>query len=158
MYLNSRFGSRWLSVECFVYRRLLEAMRQSPDLGNFDFFGKQKKEAFYSSRAAICNLLSARDKWNERSLEKVEGLLKISLWGNKCDLSISAGTSQSFHHDPLSQIEHFQERLLVDNCQGIINLLSENMVIDIIMDNAGFEMLSDFCLADYLVSCKIAKT
>ena len=30
-----------------------------------------------------------------------EGLLKISLWGNKCDLSISAGTSNSFHHDPL---------------------------------------------------------
>ena len=43
------FGSRWLSVECFVYRRLLESMKQSSELATYDFFAKQKREAFYGS-------------------------------------------------------------------------------------------------------------
>ena len=69
----SRFNTRWLSVECFVYRRLLEAMRKSTDLATFDFFGKQKKEAFYGSLKAICNLLIARDSWVSKDLSKLEG-------------------------------------------------------------------------------------
>jgi hypothetical protein len=31
-------------------------------------------------------------------------LLQLSLWGNKCDLSISAGASQTFSSDPLNQV------------------------------------------------------
>lgn len=131
-------------------------MRKSPDLSNFDFFAKQKREAFYGSINAISNLLAARDSWPLKDFAKVQGLLKISLWGNKCDLSISAGTSQSFHHDPLAQIDNFGSRLLVDDSQKIVDYLKEDMVIDFVMDNAGFELLSDFCLADYLVSSNIA--
>jgi len=153
------YNTRWLSVECFVYRRLLEAMRKSADLGTFDFFGKQKCEAFYGSLKAICNLLIARDSWPLKDPSKVEGLIKISLWGNKCDLSISAGSSQSFHHDPMAQIDEFKSRLLVDDSKKVIDIikLGEDMLIDIIMDNAGFEMLSDLCLADYLISSNFAK-
>ena len=156
---NFRYNTRWLSVECFVYRRLLEAMRKSADLGSFDFFGKQKCEAFYGSLKAICNLLIVRDSWPLNDPSKVEGLIKISLWGNKCDLSISAGSSQSFHHDPMTQIDEFESRLLVDDSKKVIEIikLGENMLIDIIMDNAGFEMLSDLCLADYLISSNFAK-
>lgn len=146
-----------MSVECLVYRRLLSAMKKSTELHDFDFFGKQKREAFYSSLTAISNLLKARDSWQTKDLKVIQGLLKISLWGNKCDLSISAGTSQSFHHDPLAQIDSFAARLLVDDSMAIIEQLGDDMIIDFIMDNAGFEMLSDFCLADYLVSSNIAK-
>jgi len=56
----NRFGTRWLSVECLVYRRLLEAMRESPELAEYDFFGKQKREAFYSSLRAISSLITTR--------------------------------------------------------------------------------------------------
>jgi len=31
-------------------------------------------------------------------------LLEVSLWGNKCDLSISAGSAQSFADKPLEQV------------------------------------------------------
>ena len=86
---DCRFGSRWLSVECFVYRRLLEAFRMSSDLASFDFFAKQKHEAFYLSLDAITNLLIVRDSWNDNDVSKLGALLKLSLWGNKCDLSIS---------------------------------------------------------------------
>ncbi len=153
------FGTRWLSAECFVYRRLLQSMRKSRDLHDFDFFGKQKKEAFYGSLRAISSLLSTRDLWSScnKDLSKVQGLLKISLWANKCDLSISAGASQNFHHDPLAQIEALQSNLLVDDSPQIAHFLKDNMVIDFVMDNAGFEMISDLCLADYLTSCQIAQ-
>ena len=130
-------------------------MQISPDLKDFDFFGKQKREAFYSSKTAISNLIKARDSWSLRDEAKIQGLLKISLWGNKCDLSISAGTSQSFHHDPLAQIENFKDNLLVDDSLSVVNLFTKEQILDIIMDNAGFEMLSDFCLADYLTSSGI---
>lgn len=152
---------QYAMVKCrmLCYRRLLESMRKSADLANFDFFGKQKKEAFYGSLKAICNLLIARDSWPLKDLSKLEGLLKISLWGNKCDLSISAGTSNSFHHDPLAQIDELKSHLLVDDTKHVIELFKhgEEMLIDIIMDNAGFEMLSDLCLADYLISSNFAK-
>ena len=154
-----RFGSRWLSVECFVYRRLLEAFRMSPDLATYDFFAKQKHEAFYHSLDAITNLLTARDTWNDNDVSKLSGLLKLSLWGNKCDLSISAGTSTSFDSNPLAQIDNFQSRLLVDDSQKVVQHCSSHRdaIIDIVMDNAGFELVTDLCLADYLISSGMAK-
>ena len=156
------FNTRWLTVECFVYRRLLEAMRKSTELANYDFFGKQKREAFYGSIAAISNLLKVRDTWENQDKSKLRGLIKLSLWGNKCDLSISAGTSQNFHHDPLQQIHELESHLLVDDSEKavvfIINCMNnKDSVIDIIMDNAGFELVSDLCLAEYLVSSKFVK-
>ena len=110
----------------------------------------------------MSNLLKTRDSWCSEKIEasKVSGLLKISLWGNKCDLSISAGTSQSFHHDPLEQIDLFKSRLLVDDSDDIVDYILEKSqagTVDIIMDNAGFELISDLCLADYLTSCKAVK-
>ena len=154
-----RFSSRWLSVECFVYRRLLEAFRMSPDLATYDFFAKQKQEAFYHSLEAITNLLIVRDTWDDNDVSKLAELLKLSLWGNKCDLSISAGTSTSFDRNPLAQIVNFQSRLLVDDSQKVVQHCSshKDAIIDIVMDNAGFELVSDLCLADYLISSGMAK-
>jgi hypothetical protein len=157
------FGTRWLSAECFVYRRLLEAMRSSSELSEFDFFAKQKREAFYGSIQAVTTLLNTRDSWSDNNdgqmLKcKLVKLLKISLWGNKCDLSISAGSAQTFHQDPLTQIETLQSNLLIDDSDKIVDFLLEtkvdNKILDIVMDNAGFELMSDLCLADYLISTK----
>ena len=59
----------------------------------------------------------------------------------------------------MAQIDDFKSRLLVDDSKEVIDIinLGEDMLIDIIMDNAGFEMLSDLCLADYLISSNFAK-
>ena len=145
-----------------MYRRLLEAFRRSPDLISFDYFAKQKHEAFYGSLDAITNLLIARDSWNTNDVGRLSGLLKLSLWSNKCDLSISAGASQSFDKDPLAQLEKFQDRLLVNDVDLVVQLLTRRRsdggaIIDIVMDNAGFELFSDLCLADYLVESGMAK-
>ena len=162
------FGARWLAAECFVYRRLLESLRNnSTELANFDFFAKQKRESFYGSLSAISNLLATtRDTWpttTEKTTadkSKLIALIKISLWGNKCDLSISAGTSQSFHHNPMEQVDTLESHLLVDHSEKVAEFLlnmKEGGMVDIIMDNAGFELVSDLCLADYLVSTGLVK-
>ena len=40
----------------------------------------------------------------EKTRHNFLALLEVSLWGNKCDLSISAGSSQSFVEKPLEQV------------------------------------------------------
>ena len=158
------FGARWLAVECFVYRRLLESLRKnSTELADYDFFEKQKRESFYGSLSAISSLLTTRDTFGtEKTADKSKliGLIKISLWGNKCDLSISAGTSQSFHHNPMEQVNALESHLLVDHSEKVTEFLldmKEGSIVDIVMDNAGFELVSDLCLADYLVSTGLVK-
>lgn len=158
------FGARWLAVECFVYRRLLESLRKnSTELADYDFFEKQKRESFYGSLSAISSLLTTRDTFGtEKTADKSKliGLIKISLWGNKCDLSISAGTSQSFHHNPMEQVNALESHLLVDHSEKVTDFLldmKEGSIVDIVMDNAGFELVSDLCLADYLVSTGLVK-
>ena len=134
-------------------------MRLSPELADFDFFAKQKREAFYGSLEAVLALLAARDCWpmTAHSSDTLVGLLKISLWGNKCDLSISAGATQNSNPDPLSQVQELKSNPLVDDSQRVAaHLLSQQgspcIIVDIVMDNAGFELISDLVLADYLVS------
>ena len=110
--------------------------------------------------AAISNLLKSRDTWQENDPSKLLGLLKISLWGNKCDLSISAGSSQNFHHDPLHQITEYESNLLIDDAEKVVDFLhngKKDCIVDIIMDNAGFELVSDLVLADYLVSSDLVQ-
>ena len=101
-----------------------------------------------------------RDSWQEDDKSKLLGLLKISLWGNKCDLSISAGSSQNFASDPLHQIEEYESNLLVDDTEKVVDFLhngKKDCIVDIIMDNAGFELVSDLVLADYLVSSDLVQ-
>ena len=49
--------------------------------------------------------------------------LQISLWGNKCDLSISAGTENSQQDDSLSQLSSLKSYLLVDDTTKVWNKL-----------------------------------
>lgn len=88
--------------------------------------------------------------------------LQVSLWGNKCDLSISGGKDNSQKSDPFQFLEEMKSLILVDHTDKIWSLLSnkkknaQTTRIDIVMDNAGFELASDFVLADFLLSSKLA--
>ena len=61
--------------------------------------------------------------------------------------------------DSSAQIDELKSHLLVDDSKHVIELFKhgKELLIDVIMDNAGFEMLSDLCLADYLISSNFAK-
>ena len=48
----------------------------------------------------LTEVTADRDKIGHKFL----AMLEVSLWGNKCDLSISAGSAQNFSEDPLEHV------------------------------------------------------
>ena len=87
---------------------------------------------------------------------------KIFFSSTRCDLSISAGSRQTASGDPVDQLTCLKDNILVNHWQEAWNILEEkqdtSQIVDIVMDNAGFELFSDLCLADFLISCNVAKT
>lgn len=83
-------------------------------------------------------------------------LLQVCLWGNKCDLSISAGSKMSASGDPVESLQKLKPHILIDQGKEAWESLQERggkeLTVDIVMDNCGFELFTDLCLADFLVS------
>jgi hypothetical protein len=87
----------------------------------------------------------------------------IALWGNKMDLSLWPADAANANVDIFSSIlEKAHENLLHDDSK----ILAEHCIklhangggnVDIIVDNAGFELITDLALAQYLVDSGIAK-
>ncbi|XP_048344664.1 damage-control phosphatase ARMT1 isoform X2 [Sphaerodactylus townsendi] len=168
----SWYKSPWLYVECYMYRRIHEALVQNPLISDFDVFNEEKVHGFFESEQAIVilttylqELLKNLSGLNEKLLQvEFFKLLQVSLWGNKCDLSISGGEDNSQKSDPLQSLEELKSFILVDHMEKIWSLLinekkmnSRTMTrIDIVLDNAGFELIADLALADFLVSSKLA--
>jgi len=85
--------------------------------------------------------------------------IKMSLWSNKCDLSLSAGNSTTLASIRES-VEKLQKFVLVDNTLEVYEYLEglkgeKEVVIDIILDNSGMELFTDVVLADFLLTSKL---
>ncbi|KAM4747298.1 damage-control phosphatase ARMT1 [Rhinophrynus dorsalis] len=169
----SWFKSPWLYVECYLYRRIHEGIVLSPPISQFDVFREVKNESFFQSQQAIialCTYLqemkkNVADISTVQQQEELYKLLQVSLWGNKCDLSISGGQDNSQKTSILSTLESFKPFILVDDMDSVWTILSKSKKtqngkdsrrIDIILDNAGFELVTDFVLADAMLSLKLA--
>lgn len=165
------FFSPWLFVECYMYRRIHEAIIQSPPIHDFDVFKEGKEENFFESQEsidALClhlqQLRPARDLSEDRLKEEFLRLLQISLWGNKCDLSLSGGESSSQKTNVINSLEGLKPFILIDDTESLWTLLSkckktaETSVVrvDIVLDNSGFELVTDLVFADFLLSSELA--
>jgi hypothetical protein len=101
--------------------------------------------------------------------------IQLSLWGNKMDLSLWPADISSANTDVFTSIlEQASSNLLHDDTTTLSEycvhvLRQRNTVttdtntddkinIDIIVDNAGFELVTDLALAQYLIESKIAHT
>nr|XP_023692120.1 protein-glutamate O-methyltransferase isoform X1 [Paramormyrops kingsleyae] len=169
----SWFKSPWLYVECYMYRRIQESLHLNPPVSDFDVFKEAKTQSYFESQQAIkaiCTHLHGL-------LEGVEGLpdsqlqghflqlLQVSLWGNRCDLSISAGKENAQKCSPIDSLEELKHFILVDDSSMVWStLMNSNMSgekpqvrVDFILDNAGFELVTDLVLADFLVSSGLAR-
>ncbi|XP_063543484.1 damage-control phosphatase ARMT1-like isoform X2 [Cydia strobilella] len=134
---NTYFTDVWVFAECYVYRRLREGVELIPSLNDFDPFGDQKRQAFEDGKEAMCMvatqlmpLLSPSDK--DKRKQDFMTLLKICLWSNKCDLSLSVGEPVSFVSgekgkdpsqmpavDPFQMVLDFKDKLLADDTAKI---------------------------------------
>ncbi|XP_071776682.1 damage-control phosphatase ARMT1 [Centroberyx gerrardi] len=172
----SWFKSPWLYVECYMYRKVQEALWLNPPISDFDAFNEGKTQSFFESQQAVmalCTYLEGLNKNMEelsenQLFEQLHKLLQVSLWGNKCDLSISAGQENSQKTSPIDSLASLRPLILVDDSNMVWSTLISAQRpgqsgkttpgrVDIVLDNAGFELVSDLVLADFLVSSGLAR-
>ncbi|MBN3300168.1 ARMT1 methyltransferase, partial [Amia calva] len=166
----SWFKSSWLYVECYMYRRIQEAIHLNPPISDYDAFRDGKVQSFFESQQAImaiCTYLSLMICMRHNILSHpILCHLQVSLWGNKCDLSISAGQENSQKSSPLDSLGALKPFILVDDTSMVWPVLMNSRVaagpvqsaarVVYVLDNAGFELITDLVLADYLVASKLA--
>ncbi|MCI0393781.1 MAG: protein-glutamate O-methyltransferase family protein [Chloroflexi bacterium] len=155
----------WFFAETYFYRRILEAtgyFQTGPGEG-VDPFAWQKQQGLAEGRAAgqilSVQLQQALQRLHEQP-EMLARLFHVALWGNQADLSLwpagSAGPSQG-----LAEAER-QRYLLVDDAPAAARYLAELpphiVQVDVLADNAGFELVCDLGLVDFLLSGSLAET
>ena len=164
-YLRPYLGKPWrdlsfLICENIFYRRILEAS------GYFQFglergldpYSRQKHLALETSQVAASQLSRRLARWRAEPLkEALAEALESNLWGNRADLSIwPAGAEGTLSNDQLHQAEEY---LLVNE----LGRLSQTLVgfqggrVDFLIDNAGFELVCDFAVADLLLGSGTAR-
>lgn len=168
-YVTPHEGKNWLEapwflVETYFYRLVLEItgyFSEGPGKG-VDPFAYQKRQGLRATREAARALSSLVVEWfhrNGQEKEELANLLAVDLWGNQADLSMwpTDDEEKPDHQSAAQQKTH----TLVDDSAAILEYLhgSEGQLerIDIILDNAGFELIVDLYLAAYLLEKSVAK-
>ena len=158
-YLEPFLGRSWLDVpwffaEHYFYRRIMEAVDYF-QLGQ-DPFGFQKGQGLEKTLGEIQtlgNFLQERLADPENVKGTVTEGIYFSLWGNQADLSLwPAGSEGNPTHDSQKTL---QEHLLANDISTVMDLLCGSSQIlprvDLLLDNAGFELISDLALADIVL-------
>jgi uncharacterized protein with ATP-grasp and redox domains len=165
-WIKPQAGKNWLEVpwffaEHYFYRRIMEAVVYFQE--QEDPFHYQKMQGLENSQQDVrllARLLSdSRKNPDQREKYLREGLY-YSLWGNQDDLSLwPAGSLENPKHDSQRSL---RDHLLADDIHQVIkrvlkgNSPSERM--DIMLDNAGFELVADLGLVDILLGLELAET
>ncbi|OCF33986.1 hypothetical protein I317_05983 [Kwoniella heveanensis CBS 569] len=163
----------WLFAECYLYRRLRSYFASTVHWKEYDPFFEQKAETYKSSSAAIVHLAKALNQAVEekdeldKDYEKPGSPLEIAfmemiqadLWGNATDLSLLI----DLKYEDLQKLQAVGAAAQAEQAKYILrNDLSKawdhlktikDGRVDIVLDNAGFELFTDLILADFLVSC-----
>ena len=164
-YVSEHLGKNWLEVpwffvEFYFYRRILEATgyfrRGDPNFEQ-DPFNWQKRQGLETAQKPIVELASTvgemilTDEWGE---DPIAQLIKMGLWGNQADLSMwPVGEGRDGGQGGQDAI---RDRILADHSREIVEhiggLIQGSSRIDLVLDNAGFELLTDLLFADYLLA------
>lgn len=149
----------------------------------YDVFARQKMSTFRSSRPAVLELATKYKKLisqlqddvpkskNPEEVEMAEKLLfmemcEICLWGNATDLSLLT----SLTYEDIQKLQGADARksseknILVNNLPEAYQSLKAarkkdpkgSRRVDIVLDNAGFELFVDLILAGYLLTAGLA--
>ncbi|KAH8377257.1 hypothetical protein KR093_004578, partial [Drosophila rubida] len=161
---RSYFRASWLHSECYLYRRLFSFFEGSKHLRNFDYFADLKQEDLKISELAIkCMTMATRNL--DKSFDMFSKLLRINLWSNHFEIQLNSFYFSTVEDrsdiNVLSAVADLDKRLLVDESQLVWNCLmkvanQEEIIVDYICDNAGFELFTDFLLIEYMLDHRLA--
>jgi uncharacterized protein with ATP-grasp and redox domains len=154
----------WFFAETYFYRRLV-AMTDFFRTA-FDPFAAQKQQGLHTTVARGQALATQAqrlraDGWRP---EAFIHLLTLALWGNQADMSLWAPDDATQPRHP--QTDHPDEHLVVNEAEAVAHYFTAlhdapratPRCVDCLLDNAGFELLGDLCLADYLLSTAQVQT
>lgn len=165
-------------------RRIATLFAQSTKWKNYDIFSRQKISTFRSSRPAVLELasrykdiiakLNDKQAQSEQSPEDAAAaeeilfteMCEICLWGNATDLSLLTNLS----YDDIQKLQGSAARkaaeknILVNDLPAAYAALKKaqrenpkaERRVDIVLDNAGFELYVDLILAGYLLAAGLA--
>lgn len=164
-YIAPYLGKSWselsfLVCENIFYRRILEATGyfQYGFERKMDPYGTQKRLGLETSIEPVKMLARRLESWREMdSNQAFFEAVETNLWGNRADMSIwPAGAEGTLSNDQLHQAEEF---LLVNEIPRLCEFLSSlrGARIDFLIDNAGFELVSDLALADLFLGMGTAR-
>ena len=161
----------WMIAEFYLYRRITEAFKFFET--GYDMFTKQKVQGLIEAlpnieeiAVRLPDLLASNDK-----AAIIELAVLTSLWGNKMDLSLwPAAKAQTKADANMEGIGRINEALssnkafiLDDHTQKVVarlvKLLSVPVgskgAIDIVVDNAGYELVCDMVLGYCLLKAGV---
>ncbi|KAH8401019.1 hypothetical protein KR009_002433 [Drosophila setifemur] len=149
-----------LHAECYLHRKLYSFVENSIFLKSFDYFGKFKEQALTGSMDEVL-ALAKHTRRSENSLEVFGELLKINMWSSCNDVVSDEETPKHVNGKVLEDLSATDEYILVNQAADIWNCLDNTKLnkqkqVDFILDNAGYELFSDFILAEYLIEKGLA--
>jgi uncharacterized protein with ATP-grasp and redox domains len=162
--------SPWIIAEFYFYRRVIEAFSYFYNKdGNFDMFEKQKQNGLLESldliRLYCTRLFELSASVDRRQI--IQFAINHSLWGNRMDLSLwPAGSSRERVSDASDSDSLLTNPFVLDNniaetADFLISAsdagASESGTVDVIVDNAGYELFTDLYLGYILLQQRIAK-
>ncbi|XP_046400156.1 damage-control phosphatase ARMT1-like isoform X2 [Ischnura elegans] len=163
------FDCPFMFADCYFYRRIAEFFEASKTLSTYDPYLKQKDDALKGSMESIkslskyCNKITKNipQMSDEELKEETMNLFQVCMWGNECDLAMAIEGVGHKSTNAIKQVISKKEQVICNDLECICLYLRDTKAgqepdkkieIDIIMDNAGYELFSDFCLADWLLS------
>lgn len=167
-YIDPHLGDNWLQIpwflaETYFYRRILEATGyfEAGEGYQVDPYAHQKQQGLETHQAEITGLSAKLNTWAkqpDKRLDNLATLLTINLWGNQADLSLwPAGHGEQPKH---SNPEASRSHIVVNHTRAVVEYLAgladESPGVDFIVDNAGFELVCDLALADFLLNSHLA--
>lgn len=161
----------FLEAETYFYYRLLQLFRfHSTAVDHFHVPKRDSMEGCKeAARSVVSYTIDAIDAAEKASAEhsggkgqgmseeeraQVRFLLYCSLWGNRVDLSLFKNASDRSH--AVSSIEALNVNMLADDTLSLVDILAkrgkeEGGHLDIILDNFGYELVTDLTLVTYLL-------
>ncbi|XP_077516471.1 damage-control phosphatase ARMT1-like [Amblyomma americanum] len=159
------YEASWLYIETYYYRRIFEAFQVTSRLKDYDPFRKLKQDALYGSFNAVrilCDFVH-QNTHREATLETLKQstyrLIEVSLWGNRCDLSLSCGADSSGQASMLQQTDGLRPYIISNHADKLWQHLcklhernhdGEPTRLHCVVDNAGYELATDLALLDFL--------
>ncbi|EIM19627.1 DUF89-domain-containing protein [Wallemia mellicola] len=166
---NTWFTAPWLFAECYMYTRIRSYFSNSKYYQQYDPFKKQKDDTFRSSKVSVYQLAKAQQQLVKGITKPTEvdesveimfmEMLQMCLWGNATDLSLLVdldyGDVQKLQAVGKKALEESFKKIIKNDIPTLWNYLSSKRGgrIDFVLDNAGYELYTDFILADYIVNC-----